>query len=77
MGFDYATLDQPLTHATLTDADAGGIRTMAIDHAAPPFDTANRLWAGMALPAAAAAVVAGGGGDAAAAAAAAAAQASA
>jgi hypothetical protein len=34
----------------VADAARGDIRTFSIDKAAPVFETANKLWASMALP---------------------------
>ena len=49
--FDYATLEDRVTQATISDADDGQIRSVRIDHSASAYDVANMLWDSMDAPA--------------------------
>lgn len=48
--FDYHTLDQPVTQATIADKADSEIRSVPIDHSRPAYDIANMLWDSMDTP---------------------------
>ncbi|KAF8071112.1 hypothetical protein HT031_001194 [Scenedesmus sp. PABB004] len=50
LGFDYATLAQPLLRATVSDTAAADIRRVEFDTAAPPLEAVNALWADIPVP---------------------------
>lgn len=50
LAFDYNTLDQPVTQASIADADDGAIRSVPIDHSRPAYEVANMLWDNMDTP---------------------------
>lgn len=50
LAFDYNSLDQQVTQASIADADDGAIRSVPIDHSRPAYEVANMLWDNMDTP---------------------------